>query len=202
MAPLKLVNNTGLKSEANLCYVNSSLQLLNIIPEIKDLFVSTAYKKSKTKKLPISDELSRILSTDGRFLVSAAQLRFLAGTSSEKTYFNDGSQQDMFEFLQTLLVELEKELEMVSPDAIRILKQFYGREQITRKFQTTKEGFCNNCKAFPNKRSESFNIVKINPIDTQNVLSLDRLVQNKYTEAAGTLMMKCSNCMSSKSRES
>ena len=95
MAPLKLVNNTGLRSEANLCYVNSSLQLLNIIPEIRDLFVAKQYKKNFSGRLPISDELSRIFCTDGKFLTSAAQLRFLVDTSSGRNHFCVGSQKDI-----------------------------------------------------------------------------------------------------------
>ena len=100
MAPLKLVNNTGLESEANLCFVNSALQLLNSIAEFKQYFVNKGYRQGFPEKLPISDELSRIFLTDGTFATSAAQLRLLVGTSSGKYYLCDGSQQDILEFHQ------------------------------------------------------------------------------------------------------
>ena len=80
MAPLKLVNNTGLESEANLCFVNSALQLLNSIPEFKQFFADKEYRQHFPEKLPISDELSRIFITDGKFPTSTAQLRLLVGT--------------------------------------------------------------------------------------------------------------------------
>ena len=182
MSHLKLVNNTGQSSEANLCYVNSTLQLLNIIPEIKALFVSKEFRKTFPGRLPISDELSRILSTDGKFSTSAAQLRFLVGTSSGRNHFCDGSQQDLSEFLRALLLELEKELSLVSPDAMRILNRFWGKEQNTRRFLTTREGFCNICKGFPNAKIENFNILKLHPMQTENVITLDSLMQNRYTE--------------------
>ena len=46
MTLLKLVNNTGLISEKNLCYINTELQLLYSIPEIKEFFVSKKYRDS------------------------------------------------------------------------------------------------------------------------------------------------------------
>ena len=72
MTTLKLVNNTGLSSERNLCYINTELQLLYSIPEIKEFFVSKKYRDNCTQKLPICDEMSRIFGTGGQFLTSAA----------------------------------------------------------------------------------------------------------------------------------
>ena len=201
MAPLKLVNNTGLESEANLCFVNSTLQLLNSIAEFKQYFVDKEYRQGFPEKLPISDELSRILLTDGRFATSAAQLRLLVGTSSGKYYLCDGSQQDILEFHQTLLQELEKELTMVNPEASRFLSRFWGREANAKKFLSTKEGFCKDCRRFPRREEEDFNVLQLHVIGTERILSLDSLIQNKYSEDADTIKMRCGNCPSSKVRE-
>ena len=67
MAALKLVNNTGFRSEKNLCYVNTELKLLYSIPDVKDFFVSKKYRENYQEKLPICDELSRMFKTQGRF---------------------------------------------------------------------------------------------------------------------------------------
>ena len=80
MRALKLVNNTGLRSERNLCYINTELQLLYSIPEVNEFFVSKQYRKSCTQKLPICDEISRIFGTRGQFPTSAAELRRLVET--------------------------------------------------------------------------------------------------------------------------
>ena len=58
MTALKLVNNTGLKSEKNLCYVNTELQLLYSTPDARNLFSSKAYRGNFQGNLPICDELS------------------------------------------------------------------------------------------------------------------------------------------------
>ena len=76
MAALKLVNNTGLRSERNLCYVNTELQLLYSIPDVKEFFSSNKYRENYPEKLPICDELAR---TQGKFPTTAAVLRQLVG---------------------------------------------------------------------------------------------------------------------------
>ena len=70
MAALKLVNNTGLTSERNLCYVNTELQLLYSIPDVYQFFTSKKYKENYTERLPICDEISRIFGTGGRVQLS------------------------------------------------------------------------------------------------------------------------------------
>ena len=65
MASMKLVNNTGLESEKNLCFVNTELQLLYSISDVKDFFALKQYRENCTEKLPLCDELSRIFLTAG-----------------------------------------------------------------------------------------------------------------------------------------
>ena len=74
MAVLKLINNTGQRDEKNLCFVNTSLQLLYSISEVRDFFQEKVYRKNYKERLPISDEVSRIFKTEGQFRTSAAEL--------------------------------------------------------------------------------------------------------------------------------
>ena len=92
MTALKLVNNTGLISEKNLCYINTELQLLYSIPEVTEFFVSKKYRETCTQKLPICDEISRIFGTRGQFPTSAAELRRLVGTLHGRRDICDGAQ--------------------------------------------------------------------------------------------------------------
>ena len=93
MAPFKLKNNTGVRSERNLCFVNSALQLLSSIPKFRDLFKSKTYRLNciKNEKLPISDELSRLFNFPGNSSTSAAALRSLIAKSSKKPCVMDPS---------------------------------------------------------------------------------------------------------------
>ena len=111
MAVLKLVNNAGNRNERNLCFVNSSLQLLYSVPDINDFFKSRSYRENFTGKLPVSDEMSRIFRTEGETMASAAELRRLIGQYNRRPDIYNGSQQDMEEFTRLLLTCIEKELE-------------------------------------------------------------------------------------------
>ena len=79
MAVLKLINNSGNREEKNLCFVNTSLQLLYSIKEIRDLYKNKVYRENPAQKFPVSDELSRIFRTAGECKTSAAELRRLTG---------------------------------------------------------------------------------------------------------------------------
>ena len=109
---MKLINNSGLESESNLCYVNSALQLLNNVPRIKTFFQGKEYRLKGEDKIvmKICDELSRLFSTKGSFICSAAELRQLVGIASGKHHFKDGSQQDILDFMFSLLEAVENEI--------------------------------------------------------------------------------------------
>ena len=134
-----------------MCFVNTALQLLNSIPDFKSFFASRGYRQHFSGKLPISDELCRIFQTDGGFVTPAAVLRQLVGVSSQKHYLYDGSQQDTQEFHLTLLDALQSELTDIhfNLEALRLIERFKGKECRTKKFLSTKEGFCKDCKMVP-----------------------------------------------------
>ena len=103
MAALKLVNNTELRSERNLCYVNTELQLLYSIPDVKEFFSSNKYRENYPGKLPICDELAKMFRTHGKFPITAAVLRQLVGRLHNREDICDGEQQDLEEFHTLLL---------------------------------------------------------------------------------------------------
>ena len=107
---IKLVNNTGLDSERNLCFVNTAIQLLHSIPSVKQFFKDKEYLPAgEETKMPICDELSRLLRNEAK-TVSTAVLRYLVGQASRKLYLCDGSQQDTAEFLTILLQQVDEEI--------------------------------------------------------------------------------------------
>ena len=97
MAALKLVNNSGLETERNLCFVNVALQLLYSVPEIRSFFVNQVYKTNQddSADLKICDELSRIFKSAGCHAASAAALRLLVGCATGNREICNGSQQDI-----------------------------------------------------------------------------------------------------------
>ena len=96
LSTMKLVNNTNLDSERNLCFVNTALQLLYSVPRMKSFFQMKEYRLSaeQKRKMQICDEISRLFSSDGNFLSSASVLRQLVATRSGRNYLKDGTQQD------------------------------------------------------------------------------------------------------------
>ena len=130
MSVLKLVNNTGLKSERNLCYVNTELQLLHSIIYIREFFTSEAYKEDQHGRFPVCDELSRIFKTAGKIQTSAAELRRLVGSYVKRVDISNGSQQDIEEFHCLLFDIIEEEL---GSNGLSLLNKLKGQEQIQRK---------------------------------------------------------------------
>ena len=92
---MKLVNNTGLESEKNLCFVKTELQLMYSISDVKDFFALKQYRENCTEKLPLCDELSRIFLTAGRFNTTAAELRRIVGNLYRRDDICNGVQQDL-----------------------------------------------------------------------------------------------------------
>ena len=123
MANLKLINNPGLESEKNLCFVNTAVQLLYSLPEVRKFFIHKEYKTNQDENadLTICNELSRIFKTAGKFVASTATLRLLVGHGSGNTDISNGTQQDIIDFLRLLLKQIEIELsELDGPQALFI----------------------------------------------------------------------------------
>ena len=127
MAVLKLVNNTGLRSEKNLCYVNTELQLLYSTPDIRHFFVTKTYRGNYREQLLVCDEVSRIFRTEGRFASSSAELRRLVGQFYSREDIVNGVQQDLEEFHTLLLGVIEIELTRIGYGQSTFLNKFKGR---------------------------------------------------------------------------
>jgi ubiquitin C-terminal hydrolase len=138
--PLKLLNNID-NDTRNLCFVNSAIQLLHSIPEVRNYFKHLEY--SLEYNMPVCMELKRIFKSEGGLVVSGAELRKLIGHSSGRLDMSDGSQQDIMEFQDLLLNVIETELIMIDDLAgLRLINQFYGKERNEKKFVNTRNGEC------------------------------------------------------------
>ena len=126
-SPIKLINNTGLESEKNLCFVNTALQLLYCIPRVRGLFKSKEYRLPSEcgRKMKICDEINCNL--------SAAELRRLVSIASGRLYLHNGSQQDCLEFLILLLQEVEEEISLDNWEAKTTIQEFWGDEKVEKK---------------------------------------------------------------------
>ena len=193
MSTLKLVNNTGLKTERNLCYVNASLQLLFSLKEFRDFFKSYQYKLNYQEKMPVCEELSRIFRTDGRFRTTAAELRRLVRNHYNRLDINDGMQQDLEEFHRMILEMLEKELSNAGLPASMFVKKFWGRQQERKKFVDSKEGLCNKGHQ-PRIEEENFMTIKLDVPSTHLQISLNDMMHNYFSEGTSLILMKCSDC--------
>ena len=106
---LKLLNNID-DDTKNLCFVNAALQLLHSIPEIRNYFKYLEYNLEYD--MPVCMELKRIFKSEGKLVVSGAELRKLIGQSSGRLGMSNGSQQDIMDFHDLLLKSIENEVLM------------------------------------------------------------------------------------------
>ena len=131
--PLKLLNNID-NDTRNLCFVNSAIQLLHSIPEVRNYFKHLEY--SLEYNMPVCMELKRIFKSEGGLVVSGAELRKLIGHSSGRLGMSNGSQQDIMDFHDLLLKSVENEVLMVGDlDGLCLMNQFCGKENIKKNFQ-------------------------------------------------------------------
>ena len=195
---LRLVNNSGLRSESNLCFANSAIQMLHNVPRVRSFFLEREYKlpNEKKRKMVICDELAQIFQVGVQTIASAAKLRQMVGKSANKPYLMDGSQQDTLDFLSTLLDTIETEISEQNWEAKVLIREFWGREKIEKRFLDNNSGKCPKCKLTPRVEEENFNCLQLNVPDTMTVIPLSRLLDNYFTESSNTFQMKCSNCCS------
>ena len=193
MAPLKLVNNTGLESEKNLCFVNAELQLLYSIPDVKDFFATKKHRGNCQDRLQLCDELSRIFRTDGQFQTTAAELRRLTGKLYRREDICNGEQQDIEEFHTLLLRGIEQELARVEGVQSRFTNKFKGREENKKSFLYTADGCCPQGH-MPRTEVENFQVIKIDVPESSRIISLNNMVSNHFAEDTTTFFMKCSDC--------
>ena len=191
---MRLINHSGLKSERNLCFTNTAMHLLCNIPIIKDFFKKKEYRllSEQKKSMNICDEISRLFNIKGDMTTSASELRRLVGIASRKPHLKDGSQQDILEFLLTLLEEVGDEISSSNLEAKTVLEEFCGVERIERKFLSRSDGKCCICKFLPKAVDEKFKYLKVSIPKTDAVVPLSKVVNSYFQESSANLKMKCS----------
>ena len=195
-SPIKLVNNTGLASEKNLCFVNSALQLLYCIPRVRVFFKSKEFRLASEcgREMKICDEIARLFNSEKNFNSSAAELRSLVSIASGRLYLHNGSQQDSLEFLITLLQEIDEEISFENWEAKTVIQEFGGEEKLEKRFLNKRNGICSKCKTKPRDELEKFKVLQLNIPDTSRVLTLNGVVKNYFTESSDSASMKCECC--------
>ena len=190
---LQLVNNTGLKTEQNICFVNITVQLLKSIPSIQAYFKERCYKLEMTgsKKTDICDEIADIFISSGKKYCSAAKLRNLVALNSGRSYLSDGSHQDAIEFLMTLLQLVKSE---TSYQSNGIVDGLFGLEKLEKNFVLGLYGKCKKCSKKPRDEVEEFSVFELEvPASNRNIL-LQHLLDTSLHESTNDSEMKCDCC--------
>ena len=192
---IKLVNNTNLKSERNLCFVNTALQLLHCIPRMSTFFKIREYRllNEQNRKMEICDEISRLFNSEGNFICSASELRRVVAKKSGRHYLQDGSQQDTVEFLLTLLQEVEEEISVDNWEARVVVQEFWGVEKKVKKY-VNRSGICNKCKSSPRDEIEKVQVLHLDIPNTCSVIRLNGVLENYFSESSDNAKMKCNCC--------
>ena len=194
MLPLVLSNNKSrLRKDQNLCFVNSTLQVLYRIDDVRDIF-QCVDPSEFPNSWPISKELCRIFHSAGTHEISAAELRRSVGSASHMPYLANGGQQDMEEFLRIFLAELQREVDDEEGLFSSIIEHFWGKEVTVRKFVDTPNGKCVRCQLYPSHREEKFLTLKIQVPESNQNLHLSNLVASYYSESTDQLVLRCGNC--------
>lgn len=176
---LQLVNNTGLKAEQNICFVNISVQLLNCIPSIQAYFKKKCYKLEMigSKKTDICDEISDIFIPSGKRYCSAAKLRNLVALNSGRLYLSDGSHQDAIEFLMTLLQLVKSE---TSYQSSNIIDGLFGLERLEKNFVLGLNGKCVKCSKKPRDEVEEFSVFELEVSASHKIFFFAAIVRYKF----------------------
>ena len=184
MSLFKLCNNTGVREEANICFLNAALQALNSLDYCREFFVNRDYDPGAGMRFPICDEISRIFNfSKTQFVASAGSLRSLIGRmeGGSYSYFNDGSQQDSGAFLQLLLNLVDSEISFVTKHKSKFLDELQSKQIISYSFVGTVDGSCSFCGNPGYMREEEFNLLLLTPQKNENgKIQVKELISQNY----------------------
>ena len=190
---LQLANNPG----ENLCFVNTNLQILRSLGIFHGLFSSRAWNEHPERRTlaPILTELELVFSS---VEASAEKIRLLVATASEKLTMASGDQQDILEFLNLMLREMEKELTALGLSNT-VMEHFKMRDKIVKKFLHGQgAGVCPNCHHVPAEQYDNFSVLRL-PVPRRGIsrssktFSLSQLILKQYSEEEQQ-PMKCPTC--------
>ena len=123
--PMSLINKN------NACFINTSLQVLFSIPDVRHYI--SAFSGSSVLQ-PVTSELARMFREAGRS-ATACRLRNQLAQATGDERFNIGSEEDSSEFLAVLLSVVEREVQNDQAGS-KLMQKFRGKEKIQRKFLT------------------------------------------------------------------
>jgi len=184
-----LVNNTS-KLTANICFINSSIQLLKKTGFVKYILLN----RSKLEEdMTVCNALVNLFTLGSSPEKSAGLIRVLVAEKSKKAYFNNQTQQDAEEFLRSLIdvisLELKDDVEFIS-----VKNQHWGEERIRKVFlDNLPVGSSLQCNQFPSSRDEEFLFLKLIIPRLSTSINLTTLIKSHYSSSSTCLWMKCSN---------
>ena len=177
MKYLQLSNRIVNDKCENLCYINASLNLLNVSEEFSQFFQQLNINSNDLlQKFPVSAELSKIFTGAVK---SAAVLRSTIAEKSKKPQFLTWNQQDITEFHRVLLDVLEKEFKSNNcEEGQALLDKFIGREKQSLEFVTE----CSVCQYKPDDQIDKFDILSLDISANVTSRKLSDVVQEHYSQ--------------------
>ena len=178
MKYLQLSNRIVNEKCENLCYINASLNLLNLSTEFSSFFQQYSYLESDDllQSFPVSAELSKIFSGAVK---SASVLRSAIAEASEQPRFLTWNQQDITDFHHVLLDVLEEEFKRNNcRTGLEVLDKFLGREKQSLEFVTE----CRVCQYKPDDKIDKFDILSLDISANVTSRKLTDIVQEHYSQ--------------------
>ena len=179
MTSLRLSNRSINGKFENLCYVNSTLNLLHSNKDFASFFQDKKYLELDLDPVdfPISSELSKLFNPHDGGVKSASELRRLIAVQSDQPQFATWDQQDVTEFLQTFLDVLVAEFRRNKcRPGCSLIGNFSGREKLDFQFAVE----CLTCRYKPVDKIEEFNILSLDIFFSKSGLNLSEIVHQHY----------------------
>ena len=179
MTSLKLSNRLFNGKFENLCYVNSTLNLLHSNKEFASFFSDKKYLQLDQDPVdfPISSELTKLFNPHDNGVKSARELRRLIAVQSDQPQFATSDQQDVTEFLRTFRDVLVAEFMRNNCESGNsLIGKFTGTEKL--KFQFTDE--CSICHYQPTDKIEQLDILSVDILSSKSGSNLSEIIHHHY----------------------
>ena len=179
MTSLKLSNRLFNGKFENLCYVNSTLNLLHSNKEFASFFSDKKYLQLDQDPVdfPISSELTKLFNPHDSGVKSARELRRLIAVQSDQPQFATSDQQDVTEFLRTFRDVLVAEFMRNNCESGNsLIGKFTGTEKL--KFQFTDE--CSICHYQPADKIEQLDIFSVDILSSKSGSNLSEIIHHHY----------------------
>ena len=172
-----------------MCYVNSTLNLLQSNNDFASFFKAKKYLEldQDPVNFPISSEISKLFNPHDGGVKSAAELRQLVAVQSDQPQFATWDQQDVTEFLRTLLEVLVAEFMRNNCESGHsLIDKFTGREKLNIQFAVE----CLTCHYKPVDKMEEFDILSLDIFSSKSGSNLSQIIHQHY-EKSEERELKC-----------